>query len=285
MSTTPFSSTNGFSTTGNVAGNTFITGNIIPSTDNVYFLGNSTNRWANLWLGPGTIYITDAGNVANVAQLTVENGILQVNGATGLQANLVAGNTTLTMNTSGPVVISPSGVANVLTINNQGANITGNLTVTGNITSAVTYGSFYDTTTQTNSNVGNAIPVSYNSVDINNGIVLAGSNTQITIQKTGIYNIQFSLQLSKSDAGTDNVYIWLRKNGTDVPESAGDITLAGNGAKTIAAWNYVVSATAGDYYQLMWMSTDANASIVRLTDGVVVPNIPSVILTVVPVGA
>jgi hypothetical protein len=158
-------------------------------------------------------------------------------------------------------------------------------TTAGNIISNVTYGAFYDTTTQTNSNVGNAIPVSYNTVDINNGVVLASGNTEITIQKAGVYNIQFSLQLSKSDSGTDLVYIWLDKNGTAVPESATSVSLVGNGGRNVAAWNFVVSAAANDYYRLMWMSTDANASILHLANASPVPGIPSVILTVVPVGA
>ena len=56
-------------------------GNIIPALDNTYFLGNSTNRWANLWLGPGTLYITDSNIASNVtAALTVTDGVLLING-------------------------------------------------------------------------------------------------------------------------------------------------------------------------------------------------------------
>ena len=66
--------------------NTLTTGNIIPAEDNVYFLGNTTNRWANIWLGPGTLYITDSNVAANTtAELTVLNGVLQINGADQLQ--------------------------------------------------------------------------------------------------------------------------------------------------------------------------------------------------------
>jgi hypothetical protein len=156
----------------------------------------------------------------------------------------------------------------------------------GNLVSTPTYGSFYDTTTQTNSNVGNAIPISYNTVDINNGVTITGAgNTQITIAKSGLYNIQFSLQLSKSDAGNDIAYIWLDKNGVSVPESATSVRLEGAAGRDVAAWNFVVSAAANDYYRLMWMSPDANASILHLANASPVPGIPSVILTVVPVGA
>ena len=68
------------------ANNTLTTANIIPVADNTYFLGNATNRWANLWLGPGTIYITDSNVASNLtAELTVLNGVLQINGADQLQ--------------------------------------------------------------------------------------------------------------------------------------------------------------------------------------------------------
>ena len=61
-------------------------GNIIPSADNTYFLGNATNRWANVWIGPGTLYITDSNIASNAtAELTVLNGVLQINGADQLQ--------------------------------------------------------------------------------------------------------------------------------------------------------------------------------------------------------
>ena len=66
--------------------NTLTAGNVIPAVDNIYFLGNATNRWANIWLGPGTLYITDSNIASNVtAQLTVLNGVLQINGADQLQ--------------------------------------------------------------------------------------------------------------------------------------------------------------------------------------------------------
>jgi len=139
------------------ANNTFTTANVIPVADNTYFLGDSTHRWANLWLGPGTIYITDSANTANVAELTVSNGILQVNGATGLQANLIAGNTTLTLTNSGNINLNPGGTANSLVASNVGVTINGRLQHNGldieqpnyiTVTSAGTYAA--STTNSTN---------------------------------------------------------------------------------------------------------------------------------------
>ena len=104
--------------------NTLITGNISPAVDNTYFLGDSTHRWANLWLGPGTIYITDSANTANIAELTVHDGILEVNGATGLQANLINGNTTLTLEHNGNITLDVNGAGNAFIVTQSGALLT-----------------------------------------------------------------------------------------------------------------------------------------------------------------
>ena len=203
---------------------------------------------------------------------------------------------------AGGEITSAAGTGDVVIEANDGTartwtfGSTGDLVLPGNTSSikntngtlykvAPNYGSFYDTTTQTNTSVGNAIPISYNTTDINNGITITGTgNTEIRIATAGTYNIQFSLQLRKTDGGADTVYIWLDKNGTRVDNSATNLYLVGSNAADVAAWNFVVNATANDYYRLMWMSTDSHVEIVAVTAGAVVPAIPSVILTVVPVG-
>ena len=101
--------------------------------------------------------------------------------------------------------------------------------------------------------------------------------------KENLRNIQFSLQIDKSQGSLAHVYIWLKKNGVDVPNSAGEIAVQGTASEAIAAWNYVVSASANDYYELMWSSTDIHVVIKARTASGVVPAIPSIILTVVSI--
>ena len=61
-----------------------ISGNIIPSEDDTYSLGSTEYRWKSLHIGPGTLYITDQTLGTN-AELTVDKGVLQINGANQLQ--------------------------------------------------------------------------------------------------------------------------------------------------------------------------------------------------------
>jgi DNA gyrase/topoisomerase IV subunit A len=154
----------------------------------------------------------------------------------------------------------------------------------GNIVGIVTgyYGSFYDTTTQNAVGINTYQPVTINTTDISNQVSIANSS-HIVVANSGIYNIQFSLQIDKSQGSQAYVYIWLKKNGTDIPNSASEVSVQGTTAETIAAWNFVVSAAANDYYELMWSSSDEHIQIKARAINGVVPAIPSIILTVVSV--
>ena len=108
--------------------------------------------------------------------------------------------------------------------------------------------------------------------------------SQIVCANTGVYNIQFSSQMDKSDAGVDYVNFWLRRNGADVTESAGVISLQGNApAYMMAAWNYLVQLVAGDVIELYWGSADVNMEIIHesaQTSPLAHPAVQSTILTI-----
>lgn len=154
----------------------------------------------------------------------------------------------------------------------------------GNISGIVTgyYGSFFDTTTQTAVGVNTYQAIALNTTDISNQVSIANSS-HIVVANSGVYNIQFSLQIDKSQGSLAHVYIWLRKNGVNVPNSAGEVAVQGTSSETVTAWNYVVSADANDHYELMWSTTDIHTQILARSVNGVVPAIPSAIVTVVSV--
>jgi len=347
-------------TTYHVSGSTLKTyvnntaGNIIPAADNTYFLGNATNRWANIWLGPGTIYITDSNVASNLtAELTVFNGVLQVNGVPGLQANLIAGNTSLTLDNSSNITLNIAGSSNSMIVSsgvteiagnlsvlgdtlfsavniatplvNTSAmattdnelylsgnsvagvgdividpfndadpttgNVTllGNLSVSGNISYTPAYGQFWSNLTQTVSSANTAYTFLLNNTDGHNLIELGSgaSNSRIIINKTGLYNIQFSAQIDKTaGGGGSTAYIWFKKNGTAVPDTGGFFTLD-NTVQTVQSWNIMANVVAaGDYYEIAYAATNTNFRFPTLAGNVAVgySASPSIIVTVTPVG-
>jgi hypothetical protein len=122
--------------------------------------------------------------------------------------------------------------------------------------------------------------MNFEVTDISSGVSIV-SNSRITLANSGTYNIQFSAQIL-ADTGADDVYIWLKKNGTNVAASAGHVVLANN-EELIAAWNYVVDAAASDYFEIVWQSTNGDAILLTETATGNIPSIPSVILTVTQV--
>jgi len=152
--------------------------------------------------------------------------------------------------------------------------------------------SFWDTTQQGDDGPGGylanvAYPMLFNSADTANNVgITMTSGSRITFSSPGVYNIAFSAQISRSQGGSENeVSIWLRKNGVDVPETATDVSLFSNGSRLVAAWNFFAPVTCNgtcDYYQLVWSSDSDNTALLYdpPRDAPLRPAVPSVILTV-----
>jgi hypothetical protein len=145
-------------------------------------------------------------------------------------------------------------------------------------------GSFFSTQTQCATTINTPKAMTLNNTDaISSGVSIV-SNSQITVDSTGIYNLQFSAQIDRvSGSGLDTVNIWYRKQGVDAPNTNTKITVAGNvnESKVVASWNFFISLTAGQYVELMYSVTDLDIQILYETANVTVPfpATPSLIVT------
>ena len=160
--------------------------------------------------------------------------------------------------------------------------------VSGKISYGRQYGNFLSSATQPNPVTNAENLMVFGTTDIANGVSIVTNGTaltRITFSTACLYDMQFSAQIAKTAAGNDNCYIWLKKNGTTVAQTAGITRVSGNGDRIMASWNYLVNAAAGDYYEIAWSATDTDVILQASSPGGVVPSVPSVILSVVPVGA
>lgn len=150
------------------------------------------------------------------------------------------------------------------------------------------YGAFSDTTSQAIAAVDTPYVITMNTTDVVDGIYLDPVYTsRIICPASGVYNFQFSLQLQSTSASSKKIVIWARINGTDVPKSSTDITIAGNNSQQVAAWNFVLPMIAGQYFELVWAADSTTVSLyheVAQTSPYAHPAIPSVIMTVSQVG-
>lgn len=143
------------------------------------------------------------------------------------------------------------------------------------------YGTFFDTTDQTAASANTAYAITFNNTDLSAGVYLGAPTSRIYVDRPGAYNFQFSLQLVTTNSSEKSVYIWARINETDVPNSATKVTMKGSGGEAyVAAWNFVLRMNTGDYFELMWATTNTNVEIHADAATAFCPAIPSVIMTV-----
>jgi hypothetical protein len=145
-------------------------------------------------------------------------------------------------------------------------NFVGQLSSNNSVTTAnlrVPYGAFSSNLTQTTT-ANTATQMTMNTTDFTSNVTLNSSN--ITVEYAGIYNLQFSAQLENADNAPEDVFIWLKQNGVDIPGSAGKVGMparkaVGNPSHDIKGWNYFLSMNAGDNVAIYWSPTQSNVTI------------------------
>ena len=125
------------------------------------------------------------------------------------------------------------------------------------------YGAFSSGVDQT-ATANTATLMTLNTTDFSNDVSI--SSSKITVANSGIYNLQFSVQLENSSNAPQDVFIWLKQNGTDIVGSTGKVGMParknpGDPFHSIIGWNYFVSMTAGQYIEIYWSTTSADVSI------------------------
>jgi hypothetical protein len=127
------------------------------------------------------------------------------------------------------------------------------------------YGQFQSNADQTAAAIDQAYAVTYSQSDFVDGVTLS-SGSRLTVPSAGVYVVSFSLQFKNTINDVQDIDIWLRKNGTDVPDTNSRFSIparksTGNPSHLIATTPIMVSLAAGDYVQVMWHVTNVGVSI------------------------
>jgi len=126
------------------------------------------------------------------------------------------------------------------------------------------YGAFSSYTSQS-ATANTATLLTLSNTDFSNAVSLQ-TGSKITVDNPGVYNLQFSVQVQNLDNAPQDMYIWLRQNGTDIVGSTGVLGLParknpGDPSHDIKGWNYFLSMKAGEYIQIYWSPTIATFTI------------------------
>lgn len=150
------------------------------------------------------------------------------------------------------------------------------------IFSSLARGSYYSVNNQIATVPNTPNSMEFSTIDFQSGVQLVASDT-IEVLKNGVFNVQFSAQLSRTSGGSSQqISIWFRKNGIDVPNSNTHLNVQANAGKLVAAWNYFFNLNQNDTIQIMYSVTSTAIQLLHENADLAIPHpaTPSVIVTI-----
>lgn len=114
--------------------------------------------------------------------------------------------------------------------------------------------------------------------------------SQLTVELSGLYNLQFSAQFINTTNDVQEIDIWFRINGVDVPNSNSQFGIkarksTGSASRLLASMNFFLEMVAGDYVEIMWHVSNSGVSLEQFpavsasVSSPAIPATPSVIAT------
>jgi len=243
--------------TANLVVTNSVGGNLIPNANITYDLGNTTNRWRDIYLASSTIYLG--------AESTISAG------------NLTNGTSNIKITLDGNVSTSVAGNVNVIVATASGVNVAGYLTATGNI-SGSNLSASANLSVTANANVGNLGTAGL--------IVATGNITGGNFITTGFANIGSNVDLGSSLAVIGNITtsanvitdLILGKTGgisitaagsnqtiTLVPTGTGTIDVSSKRITSLAEPTQATDGATKSYVDSVASGLDPKASVVMAT--------------------
>lgn len=285
-----------------------VSGNILVSAGGMQLLGSSAfiaTTGSFQYISGSMTQIgnyTQLGSHILTGNQTITGSLLISGSTTQIGNNTLTGNTQLygTIDVSGSTNFHNHTITMTGSMYTSGSQtITGSLDIKGNVNVAsgsefylagnklFNYGVFSDTTTQSGS-ANTAYSMKLNTIDFAHEVNIV-SGSRITPINTGVYNLQFSAQLSNTANTNIGFDIWLDYTGSNVSNSNTQVSLSkGSGqlGKVVASWNWLMPIKANDYVEIRWSCTDSTGQIYAMgtQTNPTRPAIPSVIATLTQIG-
>lgn len=142
------------------------------------------------------------------------------------------------------------------------------------------YGQFLKTSDQSPALINTAYAITFDSASGANGVSIGTPSSRIVCQFSGLYHFEASFQLVSGSASVKNVWLWFRKNGVDIPNSALKVSLESASAVNTQHRSKQISMAAGDYIELMWAADSTNVTLDNIAATAFSPAAPAVVLSV-----
>lgn len=145
------------------------------------------------------------------------------------------------------------------------------------------YGVFVKTTDQSPASTNTEYLFTFDSTEISNGVTIGSPTSRIIVPASGLYRMDANLQLTSGSSSAKNIWVWFKKNGTAIPNSARLVTSDLNNGYIPLAMQEPVSLAANDYIELAFAADSTAVTVDNVAATAFAPAAPAVILSVTQV--
>jgi len=140
------------------------------------------------------------------------------------------------------------------------------------------YGVFTKTTDQSPAATNTEYLLTFDNTQISNGVTIGTPTSRIVVPQSGLYQFEATFQITDTGIATKNVWLWMKKNGTAITNSARIVSInLGYGTTTISE---SVSMAANDYIEFAFASSNVNVTIDSVAATAFAPGAPAIVLSV-----
>ncbi len=145
------------------------------------------------------------------------------------------------------------------------------------------YGVFTKTTDQTPAAINTEYLLTFDNTQISNGVTIGGTTSQIIVPESGLYQFDATVQLTSGSSSSKNIWVWWKKNGTAIANSARLVTSDVNNGYIPIALNETISLAANEYVELAFAADSTNVTVDSVAATAFAPAAPAVVLSVTQV--
>ena len=142
------------------------------------------------------------------------------------------------------------------------------------------YGEFTKTSDQSPAVINTAYALTFDNSDISEGISIGSPASRIVVVQSGLYQFDATVQIGSSSSSAKTVWLWFRKNGTDVANSARLVTININNGYTAVSMSEFFSLAANDRIEIMFAANDTAITVDNVAATAFAPAAPAVVLAV-----
>lgn len=145
------------------------------------------------------------------------------------------------------------------------------------------YGIFAKTTDQSPLLENTEYVATFDETEVSNGVVIGSPASRIVVPESGLYQFAANVQITSGSSSAKNVWLWFKRNGASVPNSARVVTSDLNNGYIPISLNEFFSLAAGDYVEIAFASDSTNVTLDNVTATAFAPEAPAILLSVTQV--